>query len=228
MGVTKIECDDEASENPSSGDPDARRADVSIEPAERATCTFTVASGQGVIKLKTEPRGRDMTFDFIFPPPPRPCVTRDSGGCGLSVDPISLSDGESETVCRPPETLGECVMSGPMVFVTAIILALTTGFTTGSASDRWTDRVWPSMRMWTTGREHGMASGAFHQKRVMMLHSRVTVTAPTPMATVATPAHWRRLMDSPIRYATSAAITANWEASTAVTAMLSWVPMVKA
>ena len=29
------------------------------------------------------------------------------------------------------ETLGECVVSGPMVFVTAIILALTTGFTKG-------------------------------------------------------------------------------------------------
>ena len=101
-GVTKVECDDQASENPSSGDPDARRADVSIEPAERVTCTFTVARGDGVIKLKTEPRGRDMTFDFTFPPPTRPCVTREAGGCGLSVDRISLSDGESETVRRAP------------------------------------------------------------------------------------------------------------------------------
>jgi hypothetical protein len=68
------------------------------------------------------------------------------------------------------ETLEECViMSGPMVFVTAIILALTTGFTTRFTSDRWTDPMWLSMRMWSTGRNTEWLLGAFHQRRMMML-----------------------------------------------------------
>jgi hypothetical protein len=60
-------------------------------------------------------------------------------------------------------------MGGPMVFVTAIILAPTTGFTKGSASDRWPDPMWLSMRMWSTGRNTEWLLGAFHQQGVMML-----------------------------------------------------------
>ncbi|MDX1614519.1 MAG: hypothetical protein R3300_09430 [Candidatus Promineifilaceae bacterium] len=105
--VTAVECDDQASATPSSGDAGSRTAVFNLDPGEMVTCTFTnTRRGTLVVASETVPDG--AAGDFLFTGVPSGTVSANGTLVAANLTPGTYTTTESDPAPEFELTAVEC------------------------------------------------------------------------------------------------------------------------